>query len=396
MIIRKKSMADNQDKITSPSIEEWRTLYTAAKAFKEIAPWDWMWDSDMFSVQNYMDGEFGYLCVLGRKKESFDLLVYLGSEGLEGYLKIANGAVNPSDSDAIYINKCLSASFEDRAYLTNEDLAVIKELGLRFSGRNAWPQFKSFRPGYIPWQLTKDEAVYLTLCLHQAKEIALRFKESPGMLKSSRPGYYFTRFAHKEDTILKWKDGWHKPTFLREMVTVRQAVDEPRIEKIKSLNRQENAVWEIDFFYAPANIAEKGKRPYFPILFLWVDQSSYFILSTRVATPDRYGVEFIEQCLQVFESSKMVPGEVQVRKGELLAYLKPLAQRLGVRVKLINKLKAVDDARKGMREFFGKEEKMIYSADSNHEPFSRNKPKIGRNEPCPCGSGKKYKKCCGA
>ena len=24
----------------------------------------------------------------------------------------------------------------------------------------------------------------------------------------------------------------------------------------------------------------------------------------------------------------------------------------------------------------------------------RDKPKVGRNEPCPCGSGKKYKKCC--
>lgn len=23
------------------------------------------------------------------------------------------------------------------------------------------------------------------------------------------------------------------------------------------------------------------------------------------------------------------------------------------------------------------------------------KPKVGRNDPCPCGSGKKYKKCCG-
>jgi uncharacterized protein len=23
-------------------------------------------------------------------------------------------------------------------------------------------------------------------------------------------------------------------------------------------------------------------------------------------------------------------------------------------------------------------------------------PKIGRNDPCPCGSGKKFKKCCGA
>jgi uncharacterized protein len=25
----------------------------------------------------------------------------------------------------------------------------------------------------------------------------------------------------------------------------------------------------------------------------------------------------------------------------------------------------------------------------------RNAPKVGRNDPCPCGSGKKYKKCCG-
>ena len=25
-----------------------------------------------------------------------------------------------------------------------------------------------------------------------------------------------------------------------------------------------------------------------------------------------------------------------------------------------------------------------------------NAAKVGRNDPCPCGSGKKYKKCCGA
>ena len=29
------------------------------------------------------------------------------------------------------------------------------------------------------------------------------------------------------------------------------------------------------------------------------------------------------------------------------------------------------------------------------ETFIRDAPKIGRNDPCPCGSGKKYKKCCG-
>ena len=29
------------------------------------------------------------------------------------------------------------------------------------------------------------------------------------------------------------------------------------------------------------------------------------------------------------------------------------------------------------------------------KPYRREEPKVGRNDPCPCGSGKKYKKCCG-
>jgi SEC-C motif-containing protein len=34
----------------------------------------------------------------------------------------------------------------------------------------------------------------------------------------------------------------------------------------------------------------------------------------------------------------------------------------------------------------------------HHKPqtVQREGPKIGRNDPCVCGSGKKYKKCCGS
>ena len=37
------------------------------------------------------------------------------------------------------------------------------------------------------------------------------------------------------------------------------------------------------------------------------------------------------------------------------------------------------------------------AAQSNQtlEPVKRDKNKVGRNDPCPCGSGKKYKNCCG-
>jgi len=46
-----------------------------------------------------------------------------------------------------------------------------------------------------------------------------------------------------------------------------------------------------------------------------------------------------------------------------------------------------------------KEEHLTYSsgdeADQKKKPVRRGEKKIGRNAPCPCGSGKKYKKCCG-
>jgi preprotein translocase subunit SecA len=35
------------------------------------------------------------------------------------------------------------------------------------------------------------------------------------------------------------------------------------------------------------------------------------------------------------------------------------------------------------------------AAAAEKKPFKRQDPKVGRNDPCPCGSGKKHKKCCG-
>jgi preprotein translocase subunit SecA len=45
-----------------------------------------------------------------------------------------------------------------------------------------------------------------------------------------------------------------------------------------------------------------------------------------------------------------------------------------------------------------KEQKLIFSGGEepvSKKPVKREDGKIGRNDPCPCGSGKKYKKCCG-
>jgi preprotein translocase subunit SecA len=43
----------------------------------------------------------------------------------------------------------------------------------------------------------------------------------------------------------------------------------------------------------------------------------------------------------------------------------------------------------------GAHDAVLEDAIERTAPVQREMPKVGRNDPCPCGSGKKYKKCCG-
>ena len=44
---------------------------------------------------------------------------------------------------------------------------------------------------------------------------------------------------------------------------------------------------------------------------------------------------------------------------------------------------------------FSEEKRKDIRKQYNETKIVRNEQKVGRNDPCPCGSGKKYKKCCG-
>lgn len=47
------------------------------------------------------------------------------------------------------------------------------------------------------------------------------------------------------------------------------------------------------------------------------------------------------------------------------------------------------------KEIFSEEELKKFYKEQKESTTIRKPKKIGRNDPCPCGSGKKYKKCCG-
>jgi uncharacterized protein len=49
----------------------------------------------------------------------------------------------------------------------------------------------------------------------------------------------------------------------------------------------------------------------------------------------------------------------------------------------------------GIHRYFEAQRMIEQKLYGNATTFRRTLPKIGRNDPCPCGSGKKFKQCCG-
>lgn len=71
--------------------------------------------------------------------------------------------------------------------------------------------------------------------------------------------------------------------------------------------------------------------------------------------------------------------------------------------KLFGKVMIVDDGRayrrlmEGIRKVGDKDQLQYFKpmeVPPTRQQMTRNPPSVGRNEPCPCGSGKKFKKCC--
>ncbi len=334
-----------------PERHDLRALYDAAVTFKQIECWTWMLDSDLFGVQNPETDEIGYCCVLGNLGEVFALAVYLGTKGLEGYRQMQTGMLRSADA-VLHVQLCLMASFEDRNELDKRDLNVIKELGLKFRGRNVWPAFRSYLPGYQPWFVTGDEARFLTVALQQALDVALRFKQNRKLLKPPKRDLYLVRTPEQTSEGVVWRDQWRQPEPLGEEQVVDRPVDELRVRRIKQRAAIRQTIWEADVFFAPSPVQEtRDQRPYFPYMSLWVDPGSGMILDTQMAPRSEYRAAFRDRLLDMAEQAGMMPKEIHVKSQDVFDLLYPVTSKLGIKL-VTAKLKMLDAVRSELFAYF--------------------------------------------
>ena len=328
-----------------PSLPEWRKLYESAMEFKKLGPWEWMHDSDIFGVKNPANGEIGYCCIMGNLGEHYALSVYLGTEGLEGYFSLLNNEGLEDPKTMILSQKFLMISFEDRKYLAKNDLDIIKNLGLKFRGRNSWPLFRSYIPGYQPWFLTADEAEFLNIAIEQAMDVAKRFEKDEDLLESVDNETYLVRVA--ESSV--WKDKWLSPEAYSKPKILPEP-DEKPLEKLKNL-KPGKMILEVDYFYVEQGVRENNERPYYPNMLLWADHKTGLLLNFSLEKSDQILTGFVDNFIKVCEILKFMPVFILFRRNDLLELFKPWAGSRGIRVELVNNLEAIDESRNFMGGF---------------------------------------------
>ena len=333
----------------SPTLKQWKHLYELMAEIRKLAPWEYMHEDDLFGIRFPATDDLGFVSVMGNLGEHLSVAVYLGRKGFDGFWNMQNAGYNFSP-DLILQTPQIQASLEDRQILTPEDRKTIKQLDLKYRGRQAWPQFRSYRPGCLPWYLEKDEAQMLAVGLEQLLQVAPRFENDPELLE---PHETDEKFLVRVLEGGQWVDRVLTPKFPPDP-PIQLMMNMEALAQLKTLPKQ-NSIVEIDVQMMEEAVTDKQfTRPFFPFLLLAAERKSRMILGVDLLTPlpsmEKMWGELPALVTEILADS-LLPKEVHTKNPMVASLLSPLEKELGVDVKLVSHLPAVEQAQRELRRF---------------------------------------------
>ena len=337
-------------KMDKPTEQQLRELYDAAMDFKEARPWKWLYGADLIGVENPKDGEIGYCSVMGRSGVHFALGVFLGTPGLASFNLLMSDAEMMPDYEAMRLQDAIMCSFEDREQLSAEDRQEIRELGLRFRGGNAWPQFRRFEPGFYPWYVNQEECVFLTHALRQTLFVASQYRQRELDLAIDE-GKIPLRYSETRDGQLVWQSrGFLLSIPVLEYEPVEFSND-LLVRQLRATKGKSNSIFEAEVCYLPARIQEKkGERPYFSRAFILADRKSGRIVDHSIYQGREDDAQEVLDGMSRLFLSQGIPRKIRVRSERMVAILEDFCQKTGVKLRVVPRLEKIEAFMEALEE----------------------------------------------
>lgn len=340
---------------------KWQQLMSVAIQFKQLAPWEWMGDSEMFGIQHPETGLTYYCTVMGMGGEMFALGMYKGLKGLDTLMEIATGLADPEEM--IFTQDCLMMSLEDKEELLEEDEALYKKLGFSFKGKKAYPTFHDYSPGYMPWTIqTEEEADTMILIITQALEIARLCKDNVEML-------YHEDSEDDESVVAAarvwkfvgdtWKDEWElyrDEDFIDDLPDVE--VSELYIRThLSRIPKRADKTWIMDIFHVMMPVQENDEdRPYFPIMILAIEPETGMIVAQEMLPLENVRTDLQKALINMFKGkgTGYIPNEIIIGREETEDYLTLFEEYLGCTITFDDETSEyLDELKQELFESFG-------------------------------------------
>jgi hypothetical protein len=312
-------------------------------------------NEELFAVENPDDGEVGYCSILGSGGEEFGLGMFVGEDGYHRYVSLIEGEAEPEDFEENVMVYLISMLLVDREVLQKQDHEVIRSLGLRFRGRNAWPFFRSQQPGYAPWFLEKSETVFLTAAIQQTLVVADEVRNGKLSLwqgESENP--VLTRYFRSG----KWGEEWRMVPILNEhQETHAQNIDPVKEAELYLLHSRAGVLsgcWELDAFLLPILIGPKPDRPHYPLCFLAVETKLGLVLGVDLTEPWLTLSERQDKVIQLMQKAKQLPLEIRVKSDKVRRMVEPITSILGIKLQVASSLPMLEEAKSSLYKYFSK------------------------------------------
>ncbi|NLK22253.1 MAG: hypothetical protein GX308_09330 [Epulopiscium sp.] len=322
------------------NIEQWKELYNIAMEIGKLKPWDYFWDVELITIMLPGREEPCFCSILGRERERYGINVFIGFKGLRDYLDIVESGEGGIPPEYVMFEQSnISCFWGSREDVPNKQKKIIKELGLKFRGKNQWLYFESYKKGYMPYILDEEEVLFLTELFHQLymalggytnNEIKVNFGAGQTLL-------------HEYDEEKKeWVDMSAPLPIVEKQYPLLILEDELLRAKMKK-QAKINILLELDMVYMNAYVRDgKYDRPINPKLLLLVDHSNGVVVGQSMLTPEH---DEANEIFNIFIDFVMRYGRMTriiIRNPYIASVLKDTCDYCDISLGTANQLPAVD------------------------------------------------------
>lgn len=341
-------------------------LFELARQLYQASFWEDYWDTDILALKLPERTEPVFMSILGKTQYNYGFLFYRDLEELRYYFELVKqDQLKDAEAtlDWLLIQNGISLTYENRLDLPIGDYQRIKNSGVPFRGKKAWPLFLDYKPGYYPDPLAEDEVLFMIELLEKFLQMGEKYRSELDLYdtEENKESVFLRTYAEDgqfEDTMYVLP-----PDILQGLAAQKYAKEPVKVTdfEIRRVDHQRigSSIWELELNYIAIPIEGLDEeRPRFSIMLMIIDAKSTDILLGELVEFDE--IEKIQRLfIKVLLAYDVKPPTVVVnvsRYHRIASIMGELLRKLDIELVPVYKLPMISAVQNDMIEFFDEED----------------------------------------